>query len=180
MMAINIRPRQRRIKGSGSLRSRAEGTYEIRYVANGKPRYESIHGSLEDAEAVLHERCKQLYSRTRTIEEVKNSPPKGIERLRWAYNPHLVDSSTANKGVIKPRNKPNRIPIRPKLRFKILERDKFKCTYCGVSRDSAVLHVDHVLPVSKGGTDDEANLRTACQLCNIGKGISLLKENFLV
>ena len=86
MMAINIRPRQRRIKGSGSLRSRAEGTYEIRYVANGKPRYESIHGSLEDAEAVLHERCKQLYSRTRTIEEVKNSPPKGIERLRWAYN----------------------------------------------------------------------------------------------
>lgn len=36
------------------------------------------------------------------------------------------------------------------------------------------MHVDHVLPVSKGGTDDLANLVAACTECNLGKSDSLV------
>jgi len=169
-----MRPRQRRIKGSGSLRSRAEGSYEIRYRVNGKHQYETVHGSLEDAEVILHERCKQIYNRLQDIGVIKNNSPKGMETLKWGYNPNLLNSATANRDSIKSYSRTDRIQIRPKLRFKILQRDKFKCTYCGLSKDEVPLHIDHIVPVSKGGTNDEANLRTACQPCNIGKGIRLL------
>lgn len=58
----------------------------------------------------------------------------------------------------------------PKLRYKILKRDKFRCTICGRSQnDGAKLHVDHIKPVSKGGKTEENNLRTLCDICNLGK-----------
>lgn len=58
-----------------------------------------------------------------------------------------------------------------RLRFRILERDGFKCRYCGRNpRDhDTVLHVDHIIPSSKGGTNEDDNLITACIDCNQGK-----------
>lgn len=57
-----------------------------------------------------------------------------------------------------------------KLRWEILERDRFTCTYCGrpVS-DGIQLHVDHVVPWADGGSDHRDNLVTACADCNLGK-----------
>ena len=55
------------------------------------------------------------------------------------------------------------------LRWKILERDKFTCQYCGQKAPNVLLEVDHVIPVENGGTDDESNLITACWACNRGK-----------
>lgn len=56
-------------------------------------------------------------------------------------------------------------------RRKVLERDNFMCRVCGVSRqDGAILHVDHIYPVSKGGSNEMPNLRVLCRDCNIGKG----------
>ena len=56
------------------------------------------------------------------------------------------------------------------LRFSVFERDGFTCQYCGEQPPSVVLHIDHILPVSKGGTNDPENLRTSCAACNGGKG----------
>lgn len=56
-----------------------------------------------------------------------------------------------------------------RLRFRILERDGFCCVYCGASPPDCVLHVDHKLPVSKGGGNEESNLVAACRDCNAGK-----------
>lgn len=56
------------------------------------------------------------------------------------------------------------------LRNKILRRDGFRCVLCGASeKDGAKLHVDHIMPVSKGGKTTESNLRTLCERCNFGK-----------
>lgn len=57
------------------------------------------------------------------------------------------------------------------LRYKILQRDGFRCVLCGRSVQDGVkqLEVDHVLPVSKGGLTVESNLRTLCYDCNRGK-----------
>jgi len=62
------------------------------------------------------------------------------------------------------------------LRFKVLSRDSFTCQYCGRSAPEVVLHVDHVIPVSKGGTNDIRNLVTACEACNLGKSNIELME----
>jgi hypothetical protein len=59
-------------------------------------------------------------------------------------------------------------------RFEILARDGFRCQYCGASPADARLHVDHSLAVARGGTDDDANLITACADCNHGKSDGVL------
>lgn len=63
--------------------------------------------------------------------------------------------------------------IRLGLRFRVLHRDRFKCVLCGdhpARNAECVLHVDHVIPWSKGGKTSEDNLRTLCATCNVGRG----------
>lgn len=57
-----------------------------------------------------------------------------------------------------------------KRRFEIFKRDEFTCQYCGAHPPAAILHVDHITPVAKGGQNDSDNLITACNVCNAGKG----------
>lgn len=61
------------------------------------------------------------------------------------------------------------------LRFEVLRRDGFACTYCGQRAPSVVLHVDHVVPWAAGGPTRLENLRAACGDCNLGKGARLLE-----
>ena len=56
-----------------------------------------------------------------------------------------------------------------KLRFEVFKRDSFTCQYCGAKAPDVLLQVDHIEPVSKGGTNDILNLVTSCQPCNAGK-----------
>lgn len=65
----------------------------------------------------------------------------------------------------------SREPISKKLRFQVLTRDRFCCRYCGAKAGDAKLHIDHRVPVSKGGRGTIENLYTACQPCNLGKGV---------
>lgn len=66
-----------------------------------------------------------------------------------------------------------RAPIPPKLRFTIFNRDGFACRYCGRQAPDVKLHVDHIVPVARGGNNDPDNLITACADCNLGKGVSV-------
>ncbi len=71
---------------------------------------------------------------------------------------------------IKPEFKRN-IPLG--LRYQILKRDRFRCVKCGKSPATELnckLHIDHILPFSKGGKTVINNLQTTCQECNLGKG----------
>lgn len=66
--------------------------------------------------------------------------------------------------------------ISTRTRFEIFKRDSFKCLYCGKAAPEVILHVDHVLPVCEGGTNESANLVTACQACNLGKSGVMLSR----
>ena len=77
------------------------------------------------------------------------------------------------KAEIEKQNKEiERSLMTASLRYEILKRDGFRCQLCGrTAKDDGVkLHVDHILPVSKGGQTTPENLRTLCQDCNLGKG----------
>lgn len=54
-------------------------------------------------------------------------------------------------------------------RWKVLQRDRFTCRYCGSMAPAVPLEVDHILPRSMGGRDNPENLVTACLPCNQGK-----------
>jgi hypothetical protein len=60
--------------------------------------------------------------------------------------------------------------ISSSLRFEVLRRDGFTCTYCGRRAPDVVLHVDHIQPWIAGGPTHLDNLRAACGDCNLGKG----------
>ena len=60
---------------------------------------------------------------------------------------------------------------------RIYERDHYSCQYCGWSGASdfekwfiANFNVDHIKPVSAGGTNEDGNLVLACRSCNLYKG----------
>lgn len=53
-----------------------------------------------------------------------------------------------------------------KIRTRILIRDGYCCQYCG-QEDATT--VDHIVPISKGGTDEPDNLVAACTRCNYSK-----------
>lgn len=62
--------------------------------------------------------------------------------------------------------------INLKLRFTVLQMDNFRCRSCGASpaRNPEVeLHIDHIVPWSKGGETEIENLQTLCSKCNLGK-----------
>jgi hypothetical protein len=68
---------------------------------------------------------------------------------------------------------PKREPIGERIRYLVFRRDGFKCVFCGAAPrkgNRVILHVDHILPVSKGGTNSIDNLRTLCSKCNRGRG----------
>jgi 5-methylcytosine-specific restriction endonuclease McrA len=59
------------------------------------------------------------------------------------------------------------------LRARLWLRDAGLCGICGEPADEAAFHIDHVLPVTLGGTNDEANLQVSHPACNLAKGAAL-------
>lgn len=56
----------------------------------------------------------------------------------------------------------------------IIKRDGGKCAYCGSIAKRP--HIDHIYPLSKGGSNTAVNLVTSCGSCNIKKGDKPLRR----
>lgn len=70
-------------------------------------------------------------------------------------------------------NRPT-VPQWAKIRAAIFKRDDYTCRYCG-SRGGK-LECDHIMPLSRGGSNEEDNLATACKPCNRSKRSKTLEE----
>jgi hypothetical protein len=70
----------------------------------------------------------------------------------------------------------NRQPLSQAKRREIVARDGHTCAYCRRVFGWEELEVDHIVPVARGGNNDDDNLTTACKPCNISKGSKLLSE----
>jgi len=95
----------------------------------------------------------------------KERPEPAIQIIERPHPPRLTSTE------VKPPEDRREPSIG--LRFKVLQRDRFKCVLCGdhpALNAQCVLHVDHVIPWSKGGKTRKDNLRTLCATCNIGRG----------
>ena len=56
----------------------------------------------------------------------------------------------------------------------MLKEQNFTCKYC--EKPLVEYHVDHVVPLCKGGDNSKENLVIACPKCNLSKGGKLLSE----
>jgi len=103
-------------------------------------------------------------------EETK--PPPVVEE------PKARRLSRRRSGSLRVKEEDQR-QIKLGLRYKVLKRDRFRCVLCGASPAThlgCVLHVDHVIPHSKGGKTVADNLRCLCETCNLGKSTKLEGE----
>lgn len=90
------------------------------------------------------------------------------DSLEKALNQISADEKRKNSRVYQQQHE--RSKMSNSLRYDILKRDGFRCSICGASAsDGAKMHVDHIIPVSKGGRTEPGNLRTLCDKCNFGK-----------
>lgn len=88
-----------------------------------------------------------------------------VSRIIDSVSTSFMDRETYKRIVTVERAK-----VTDSLRYDVLKRDGFRCVLCGMSsKDGAILHVDHIIPVSKGGKTELSNLRTLCERCNMGK-----------
>lgn len=96
-----------------------------------------------------------------------NSNKEGLGKASQLYPPSsLTPSSSAYQ---KKTAQPERHSLSASERNAVLRRDNYRCRVCGLSqRDNPalVLEVDHITPVSRGGTNDPVNLQTLCKECN--------------
>lgn len=132
------------------------------------------------------------YGRPPTHDEMALPPsvvgPKAYTR-RWrtwrlalaAFVARVDSPDTGQQSPPRSAPQPPRVLVEDRheiplsLRYRVLKRDSFRCVQCGRSPAIALgveLHVDHIEAFSKGGKTTEANLRTLCKECNLGKGSS--------
>lgn len=82
-----------------------------------------------------------------------------------------VESPAVQPDVESTRHTTGRDPSL-RLRWHVLQRDRFTCCACGASPALAPgveLQVDHIVPWSRGGETVLENLQTLCSVCNLGK-----------
>jgi len=142
---------------------------------------------------LLHSRTERLELATRP-DGVESGTADAIRRARWGFLclfpvfVSLVELGLSRQPSLRPMH--DRLcrylassiqtdegveePMSSRLRYRVIERDGFRCVMCGATAAvGAVLQVDHILPVSRGGKTTIGNLQTLCDRCNRGKGASL-------
>ena len=123
---------------------------------------------------------KQIYCSASCAQKAHTVPKTHLERKCLHCGKVFVVKNVAHEYCSKECRK---LAVSKELRDQyerdrliIFDRDNFTCIYCGKSSygDSTELHVDHIFPRSKGGTDTAGNLVTACIRCNLGKSDTVL------
>lgn len=69
------------------------------------------------------------------------------------------------------RRRSNRKSLPNSVKLLVWDRDKGRCVQCGRDED---LEYDHIIPVSKGGSNTENNIQLLCVVCNRSKGANLV------
>lgn len=122
--------------------------YTGKIIHKPKGGYEIVVGELQDGVLISYDEAKPV-----TVKKHDEASEKSEKQLH---------KTTRN------------IPVT--LRYQIMKRDNFKCVLCGASpakNPSVELHIDHIIPWSKGGETTFDNLQTLCSSCNLGKRDSL-------
>lgn len=123
--------------------------------------------------------------RQENTEQYKIVDKKYRQRNAERIKEYLKEYGKSEKGReilyrarLKRRSYEQKVFFAPHKRKQILDRDKWTCQSCGIkvhdrstgnwnTPDKA--HVDHVIPVSKGGNSEPSNLQTLCRTCNLSK-----------
>jgi len=82
-------------------------------------------------------------------------------------NIHQVDTPEIAVRIKEPAAGSKRNTLSRETQKQVFDRDGGKCQYCGSQQN---IQYDHIIPFSKGGSDEVSNLQILCRDCNLSKG----------
>jgi 5-methylcytosine-specific restriction endonuclease McrA len=119
-------------------------------------------------------RQKERNWRNNNIDKVRN--------LKRQWYKTDKGKETSYRASLKRRSFKHKVAFTPHERKTILDRDNWTCQYCGRkvhdrntgnwnTEDKA--HIDHIIPLTEGGTSEPSNLQVLCRTCNLSKSNKL-------
>ncbi len=129
-------------------------------------------GVMADGTALDDERRRTFKS---MIEEFNpdNYPktiPREIAEMSCTVFGHICPVVFVAEGFTEtsePRRSGRYIPFQIKMR--VVRRDNYTCQECGKHLLDNEVEFDHIIPVSRGGSSEESNIRLTCFKCNRDK-----------
>lgn len=121
------------------------------------------------------------------IKKVKDHAPKKtsgfiIEELsKPESNPGVISDPipmpAQHVKEIQSEDMSKRIVFPQETRMSVYNQSEGRCVYCGRFIPFDEMTIDHIVPLSKGGTNYEKNLQCCCKECNLMKQ-DLLERDF--
>ncbi len=141
-----------------------------------KWRRKQYERALDDAHAFVFS-LNRKQTRYKQVNYVKESyaEMQNIQKLsydyQWLEQREIQLRAINHETTLSKYNAVNqRKLMTPDLRKQIMIRDNYTCQYCGkYMPDEVGLHIDHIIPVSKGGKTVPSNLQVLCSKCNGSK-----------
>lgn len=103
-------------------------------------------------------------------EECPEEIPKEISDMGCTVFGHMCPVFFVSEGyteTAEPRRRGRYIPFEVKMR--VVRRDNHTCQVCGKHLLDNEVEFDHIIPISKGGSSEEPNIRLTCFKCNRDK-----------
>lgn len=154
-----------------------------------------------ECQSLYYNANKKIINARNSVSQKKYKMKNNLRKLVWSIkNKHKVRKTNQNYyrrnikkiteynkkwaklNVLAKRNRGHRYRVRKRgntiQKFTKAQLEQrmsifnFQCAYCGGSFD----HIDHIIPISKGGYHCLSNLRPACKKCNQEKHNKSLKE----
>jgi 5-methylcytosine-specific restriction endonuclease McrA len=120
---------------------------------------------------------EKLLARQKAYRKAKPEIGRAKQKKYWARNPEKAQAFNRQR-----RARVNNVEHIPYTKEEVLKKYGADCHICGSSIDLKAprkagkkgwehgLHLDHLIPISKGGPDTIENVRPAHGLCNLSKG----------
>lgn len=110
---------------------------------------------------------EKVNANSRRWREKNPERARQVGKASRARNPETQRNKTSRRRALVKNNGAFRVS-----KFEILSMLRRGCSYCGAVAE----HIDHIIPISRGGRHSIGNLTGACKSCNLSKGSKFIME----
>jgi len=116
---------------------------------------------------------KGIITCARSIKKYQSSEKyKTTSRLYWQNHKEALNRKTRNAKI---KRKIIMDQFEPIDHIRVANRDQWTCYLCNKQIEGNDLSIDHVIPLSKGGSHTYENVKATHLICNLRKGTKLIK-----
>lgn len=158
------------------------------YMAAWRPGYYAANRDRIAAHQAEYQRANAVTYRRRAAEWVRANPERAAARSREYRRTHLAQVTAQQRewhlrnperssATIAARKARKRGADAERIyRSVVWERDGGTCRLCGIPADPGQWHLEHLVPLSRGGPHTYANVAVSHPACNLAKSTRTLAE----